>query len=173
MKFTLKGKGNRPPNNRCLNPGGLHCCSKFGGPSLNGSRVIVRTSYWHTHTHHTHTQTEREREKQTNRHTDAGNDNTRRPKLASGKNLEHYQVQSFAKLRYVFWFEETFLKPSFRVRWVPGLDLFTKRVDVKILWSLEPARLNVIIIVLLWNLIGISAVLLPKYVSNFKAIGKV
>ena len=39
----------------------LHLWSKFGDPSLNGSRVIVRAT-----------------------RTDAGNDNTQRPKLASG-----------------------------------------------------------------------------------------
>ena len=41
---------------------------KLGEPSLNGWRVIVRTSKsWHT-------------DRQTDTHTDAGNDNTRRPK---------------------------------------------------------------------------------------------
>ena len=43
----------------------------------------------------------------------------------------------------------------------------------KISWSLEAARLNVMMIVSLWNLTGISAVLLPKCLSNFRAIGKI
>ena len=64
-----------PQNNRGLNQG--HLWPKFGDPSLNGSQVIARTSKWLTHRlTHTHTDT----------HTDAGDDNTRRQKLASGKN---------------------------------------------------------------------------------------
>ena len=39
--------------------------------------------------------------------------------------------------------------------------------------SLEAARLDVIIILSLWNVTGISAVLLPRCLSNFRAIGKV
>ena len=39
--------------------------------------------------------------------------------------------------------------------------------------SLEVARLDVTIIVSLWNLTGISAALLPRCLSNFRAIGKV
>ena len=57
-------------NNRDLNQGLLHLWSKFGDSSLNGWWVIARTSWWLTDRHtHTHT-----------------HDNTRRPKLASGKN---------------------------------------------------------------------------------------
>ena len=62
-----------PQNNRDLNQGLLHLWSKFGDPSLNGWWIIARTSSWLTDT-------------QTHTHTHAGNDNTRRPKLASGKN---------------------------------------------------------------------------------------
>ena len=50
-----------PQNNRDLNQGLLHLWSKFGDPSLNGSRVIARTSKWLTHIQtdtHTHTQTQ-------------------------------------------------------------------------------------------------------------------
>ena len=43
----------------------------------------------------------------------------------------------------------------------------------KISWSLEAARLDVIIIVSLWKLTGISAALPPMCLSNFKAIWKV
>ena len=81
VKIDLEGQGQLPPppkkkkkkkNNRDLNQDLLHLWSKFGDPSLNGSQVIARTSKWLTHTH-------------TDTHTDAGDDNTRRPKLASGK----------------------------------------------------------------------------------------
>ena len=61
-----------PKNNRDLNQGLLHLWSKFGDSSLNGWWVTARTSWWLTD-RHTHT------------HTHAGNVNTRRPKLASGK----------------------------------------------------------------------------------------
>ena len=43
----------------------------------------------------------------------------------------------------------------------------------QISWSLEATRVDVIIIVPLWNLTGISAALLPMCLSNFKTIGKV
>ena len=62
-----------PQNNRDLNQGLLHLWSKFGDPSWNGWWVIARTSSWLKHG-------------RTHRQTDTGNDNTRRPKLASGKN---------------------------------------------------------------------------------------
>ena len=62
VKFDLEGQGQLPPqNNRDINQGLLHLWSKFGDPSLNGSRVIARTSKWLTHTQtdrHTHTQTQ-------------------------------------------------------------------------------------------------------------------
>ena len=75
VKFDLIN----PPleNNRNLDQGDLHIWSNFGDPSLNGSRFIVRTNKWLVHrlTHaRTHT------------HTDAGNGNTPRAKMASGKN---------------------------------------------------------------------------------------
>ena len=43
----------------------------------------------------------------------------------------------------------------------------------QISWSLEAARLSVIMIVSHWNLTGISAALLPRCLSNFRAIQKV
>ena len=43
----------------------------------------------------------------------------------------------------------------------------------QISWNLEAARLSVIMIVSLWNLTGISAALLPRCLSNFRAIEKV
>ena len=54
VKFDLEGQGHLPPqNNRELNQGVLLLWTKFGDPSLNRWRVIVRTSKWliHTHTH--------------------------------------------------------------------------------------------------------------------------
>ena len=58
--------------------------------------------------------------------------------------------------------------------WPLGLhSLSCKTSYHQILWSLEAARLGVMIIVALWNFTGISAVLLPWCLSNFKAIGKV
>ena len=42
-----------------------------------------------------------------------------------------------------------------------------------ILWTLESTRLNVIMITSLWNLTGISAALLPRCQSNFRAIEKI
>ena len=66
-----------PQNYRDLNQGLLHLLSKFGEPSLNGCWVIARTSKCLPHT---------QTDGRTHRQTDAGNGNTRRPKLASGKN---------------------------------------------------------------------------------------
>ena len=43
----------------------------------------------------------------------------------------------------------------------------------RISWSLEATQLDVIMFVSLWNLTGIAAVLLPRCLSIFRAIGKV
>ena len=43
----------------------------------------------------------------------------------------------------------------------------------QISWSLEAARLDVAMIVSLWNLTGTSAAALPRYLPNFRVIGKV
>ena len=59
--------------------------------------------------------------------------------------------------------------------YTPGV-LFTKRTDVlplKLLNFQSRSHEIGIIIVSLWNLTGISAVLLPRCLSNFEAIGKV
>ena len=78
FNFILKVKVDTPPppppkkkqkKKTEFNQGILHLCSKFGDSSFNGRWVIMWTSKWLIH-----------------RHTDAGDDNTRRPKLASGKN---------------------------------------------------------------------------------------
>ena len=58
----------------------------------------------------------------------------------------------------------------------PGQGLYSlsgKTSYRQISWSLEAARLSVIVIVSLWNLTGISAALLPRCLSNFRAIEKV
>ena len=69
--WPWRSKSIGPQNNRALNQGLLHLWSKFGDPSLNSWWIIARTSSWLT---------------DTQTHTHAGNDNTRRPKLASGNN---------------------------------------------------------------------------------------
>ena len=43
----------------------------------------------------------------------------------------------------------------------------------QISWSLEAARLDVAMVVSLWNLTGTSAAALPRNLPNFRAIGKV
>ena len=43
----------------------------------------------------------------------------------------------------------------------------------QISWSLEATRLGVIRIVMLWNLTGVSAALLPRCLSNFRVVEKV
>ena len=65
-----------PQNNRDLNQGLLHLWSKFGDPSLNGWWVIARTNLV--------------TDGLTDGRTDAGNDNTRRPKLASGNKSKQW-----------------------------------------------------------------------------------
>ena len=73
VKFDLEGQGqSTPKNNRDLNQVVLHVWFKFGDSSWNQWQVIARTSSWLTPTR-----------------TDAGNDNTRRPKLASGKKQKY------------------------------------------------------------------------------------
>ena len=43
----------------------------------------------------------------------------------------------------------------------------------QISWSLEAARLDVAMVVSLWNLTGTSAAALPRYLPSVIAIGKV
>ena len=79
-------------NNRDLNQGLLPLWSKFDDPSLNGSWVLTWPTDWHTHTQ-THTVTR--------------DDNTWRPKLASGKNetcmqgIKHIIPKMFQIVPYV------------------------------------------------------------------------
>ena len=73
VKFDLEGQGQLPPKTI----GNLTKVFCFSGPNLvilawTGHELPSgQASDWYTHTH---------------THTDTGNDNTRRPKLASGKN---------------------------------------------------------------------------------------
>ena len=64
--------------NRDLNQDVLHVWFKFGDSSWNQSQVVARTSSWLTPTR-----------------TDVSNDNTQRPKLASGKNVWFLNKISF------------------------------------------------------------------------------
>ena len=66
-----------PQNNRDLNQGFLHIWSIFSDPSFNGWWVIAHTSKCLPQT---------QTQGRIHRQTDTGNDNTRRPKLALGKN---------------------------------------------------------------------------------------
>ena len=57
---------------------------------------------------------------------------------------------------------------------IQGLYSLSGRTSYRqISWSLEAARLGVIMIVSLWNLTGISVALLPRCLLNFRAIGKI
>ena len=76
--WPWRSKSITPQNNRDLNQGVLHLWFKFGDSNLNEWKVIARTSPWLTPTR-----------------TDAGNDNTRRPKLASGKKPYVIRYRSF------------------------------------------------------------------------------
>ena len=109
VKFDLEGQGRSPPqNNRHLNQGVLRLSSKFGDSSVNGWWVIVRTSKWLIHTH-TDTQTHGH----TDRHTDAGDDNTRRPKLASGNETQiHIHI-----MRYEYAYVDLFLYLFYFSNW--------------------------------------------------------
>ena len=57
---------------------------------------------------------------------------------------------------------------------IQGLySLSSKKFYRQISWSLGAARLDVIMIVSLWNLTGILAALLPRCLSHFRTFGKV
>ena len=81
VKFDLEGQGRSSPKTI----GTLTKVFCTFVPNLvilawtSGELSCGQARHWHTHT-------------RTHGHTDAGNDNTRRPKLASGKNLAIFQV---------------------------------------------------------------------------------
>ena len=85
VKFDLEGHGQLPPNTIGI----LTKVFCFSGPNLvilawTGDELLCgQASDWYTH-------------------TDTGNDNTRRPKLASGKNYWQYHEQQYIKsVQYV------------------------------------------------------------------------
>ena len=57
--------------------------------------------------------------------------------------------------------------------WFSNLYSPSGKTSYRQIRSLEAARLDIIMIISLWNLTGISAAPLPRCLSNFKAIGKV
>ena len=62
------------------------------------------------------------------------------------------------------------------VKQCPLLGLFSlsgKTSHHHISWGFEAARLNIIIVVSLWNLTGISAALLSRCLSNLRSIGNI
>ena len=73
FKFDLEGWGQSPPKTIGILNKVFYTWLKFGDPSLNGRYVIARTNLV--------------TDARTDWRTDAGNNNTRRPKLASVKNL--------------------------------------------------------------------------------------
>ena len=74
-----------PPNYSDLNHGILHLWSKFGDSSFNGWWIIAQTNSWFMPTH-IHGQ------------TDAGKDNTWRPKLVLSKNDTNWNFFMFHEL---------------------------------------------------------------------------
>ena len=67
-----------------------------------------------------------------------------------------------------------------QLKWIrrtrKGLGLYSlsgKTSYRQISWSLEAARLDVVMVVSLWNLTGTSAAALPRYLPKFREIGKV
>ena len=94
--------------------GCLHLWSKFGDPSLKGWRVIAPTSKWLPHG-------------RTDTQTDAGNDNTRRPKLASGKNSGlNYSTMPYILLQFSLITTQVFLVTEFM--------MISHRSEVLALW---------------------------------------
>ena len=81
------------------------------------------------------------------------------------------------KYEELFWWNTRlinhFMKKGLMENLLGLYSLSCKTSYRQISWSLEAARLGIIIIAALWNLTGISAVLLSRCLSNFKAIGKV
>ena len=62
---------------------------------------------------------------------------------------------------------------SWRLKSLGLYSLSGKTSYRQISWSLEAARLDVAMVVSLWNVTGTSAAALPRYLPNFRAIGKV
>ena len=80
LNLTLKIKVNHPTRNRDLNQGLLHLWSKFDDLAWTGDELSRGQTWWRTEGW-----------------TDAGNDKTRRPILASGNKM-HITRLSFSEL---------------------------------------------------------------------------
>ena len=90
---------------------------------------------------------------------------------------QQHTTQFWYQLMMYAWTKPCTMKPSttdpshFNIS---NLDLYLlsgKTSYQQNMWSFKAMRLDVIMIISLWYLTGISAVLLPKCLSNFKAIG--
>ena len=79
LNWTLMSWPITPQNTSDLNQGVLHLCSQFSDPGLNMSQVLVWTGSGLTH---------RITEGEMDTRTYGGNDNTCRPKLYLGKNVQ-------------------------------------------------------------------------------------
>ena len=78
----------------------------------------------------------------------------------------------YYKISRTFFF--TFCVFNLTLTAIKGLySLSGKTSYSQISWSLEVARLDVAMAVSLWNLTGTLAAALPRYLPNFRAIGKV
>ena len=81
----------------------------------------------------------------------------------------NYRVIHLSYYPYSSWLSHT----GTRRQWTLSLYSLSGRTTYRqISWSLEAARLDVIMIVSLWNLTDISAALLLKCLSNIRAIEK-
>ena len=84
-----------------------------------------------------------------------------------------WSIRPGKQCRELDWFEGTLISPCFP--WLPqGLYSLSGKTSYRqISWCLEASRLDVAMVVLLWNLTGTSAATLPRYLPNFRAIEKV
>ena len=79
--------------------------------------------------------------------------------------VEHIQS------RIVLWWLEKYWR--YKITHLGLYSLSGKTSYRQIWWSLEAARLDAAMVVSFWNLTGTSAAALPRYLPNFRAIGKV
>ena len=87
----------------------------------------------------------------------------------SWKSVWKYHLQMAAMLSRGRW-----VNPWINLIQCQGLYSLSGKTSYRqISWSLEAARLDVTMIVSLWNLTGISAAVLPRCLSNFRSFGKV
>ena len=76
--------------------------------------------------------------------------------------------------RFFLWHYSNYMNSSVPVKqpWA-SIHKAIKTSYRQISWSVKATKLHVILILSLWNLTGISASLLPRCLSNFKAIWKI